>query len=245
MSLFLAMVHATLARDDSTVGLDGMGGAEVRRAVCEVARDWSRGFAFLEVNGLRGAEGLRSRFASIDLELRCATFKCAGGKPRKMVKLAPFSDLAPDEGFDGRWPWFTKWVMGLVSRPFILRAFKVPKGGNFLFDARWDGSHAATPKMLDVAWKALASAPPYSATPAQLSAGRSTPYGPRHVLQDVVRARGWVAEDRNELNRWAKLARRNEVLPVAPDGAAPRAAGASIARRPVNRYSEETRVKRH
>ena len=202
-----------------------------------MARDWARGFAFLEVNGLRGVEGLRSRFALVNMELRFAKFKCAGGKPRKMVKLAPFSDFAPDEGFDGHWPWFMQWVMGLVGKPFILRAFKIPKGGNFLFDARWDGSHAATPKMLVVAWNGLAGAPPYSATPAQLSAGRSTPYGPRHLLQDVVRDQGWVAEDRNELNRWAKLARRNEVAPEAPDGAAPRAMGASIARRPVNRYS--------
>ena len=29
-----------------------------------------------------------------------AVFKCAGGNPRKLVKLTPFSDFAPGEGFD-------------------------------------------------------------------------------------------------------------------------------------------------
>jgi hypothetical protein len=237
MSLFLAMVHATLARDGSTVGIDGPHGTEVRRDVCEVARDWARCFCFLEVNGLRGVEGLRSRISRISMELHHLEFKCAGGKPRKMVRLTPFSDYAPDQGFDGHWPWCMPWAFALVGHPFILRAFKVPKGGNFLFDARWDGCHAASPQMLNAAWKGLASAPPYCATPAQLSAGRTTPYAPRHVLQDVVRDQGWVVDDRNELNRWAKLARRNEVRQEEPSGAAPRARGASIARRPVNRYS--------
>ena len=232
MPLFLALAHAELARFGST-GTDCEGNAH---PICDVARDWARAFAFLEVNGLRGVEGLRSRFASFNLDAGHAVFKCAGGKPRKLVKLTPFSDFAPDEGFDGIWPWFFPWVSQLVGHPFVLRAFKVPKGGNFLYDARWDGCHAATPAMLAVAWGALGAAPPFGASAAQMRAGRCTPYAPRHVLQDVVRDQGWVQEDRNELNRWAKLPRKVDNA-VDAAGAEPRAAASGTARRPVNRYS--------
>ena len=57
------------------------------RVICEVARDWARVFAFLEANGLRTCEGLRTRLTSCDAAKRLACYACAGGKPRKMVKL--------------------------------------------------------------------------------------------------------------------------------------------------------------
>ena len=107
--------------------------------------------------------------------------------------------------------------------------------GHFLFDAYWDGDHAATPAMVSTAWYALNSAPPLSASSALLRAARGTAYATRHLLQDIVRDQAWPRDQRNELNRWA-------ALPRAVDGPEASASGErrrepSIRRAAVTRYS--------
>ena len=224
MSVYMALTYEDLALDGSMVN---------GRLVGVAARDWARFFSFLAANGLRTCEGLRMRFKSIRDAI--AHYVCAGGKPRKMVKIKPFEDVAPAEGFSGEWPWFEAWVGGLIRKEYAARAFKVPRHGHFLFDAYWDGDHAATPAMVSTAWYALNSAPPLSASSALLRAARGTAYATRHLLQDIVRDQAWPRDQRNELNRWA-------ALPRAVDGPEASASGErrrepSIRRAAVTRYS--------
>ena len=227
MSVYLACLFEELARDGSCV--DGV-------VVCEVARDWARFFAFLCVNGLRTVEGLRSQFRPLQSPTaEAAEYVCAGGKPKRMVKLRPFRDVAPAEGFTGPWPWFRAWVAERVGWPFIARRFVVRRDATFGTEAVWpEELECASASDVRRAWYGLAELAPHSVSMATMQLRRSTPYATRHVVQDVVRDQLWPIEERNELNRWAALPRR-----VDADGSA---AGSgkrvqSARRRAVTRYS--------
>ena len=226
MSMWLCLFHNELAKDGSRVG---------GREICPVARAWARVMVFLEVNGLRTVEGLRSRWAKCDGAAGEARFRCAGGKPRRMVAIKPFEDLACDEGFEGVLCWFWQWVAQLVGKEYMMRAFKVRKGGTFLFDAAWDGDHAADSSHVRLAWYAFGEAEPHSVSPALMKERRCSPYATRHVVQDVTRDQGWDVDERNELNRWAALPRKADAAGPA-SGVAARATVA-LRRRPVIRYS--------
>lgn len=97
------------------------------------------------------------------------------------------------------------------GRSYLFRTFEARRGGELV----WGWSACAAPEQVSTMWYRLLEKCGMSR--AACSAVELRPYGPRHVLPDVTRAKGWPLEDRMELGRWSVVALRSLMEAIAAE----------------------------